>query len=199
MEWESLVGQPDLGAESDSNRSSTGSKSGFTSKPQHPAVGRRRQSPCSKRGHDDSGGDTNTTEERRIGASVQTNACHGVPDGSEAIDAAQLHATRTCRFGARCLTEVRIARRLWLEGGRCVGVHRKGGEPAHTSNSDIDVRVRVEEPSSSSCGAVQTPYSCSSDIESGSPSRQIGKNFLCHPNAKVVAIYPLRLSTLGRG
>jgi choline dehydrogenase-like flavoprotein len=40
-----------------------------------------------------------------------------------------------------------------------------------------------------SCGAVQTPFLLLGH-RLGRPSRQLGKNFLCHPNAKVLATYP---------
>jgi len=88
--------------------------------------------------------------------------------------------------GARCLTEVR-AHRLWIERGRCVGVFGKAINP-RTREEDIDVRVRAKAVVVS-CGAVQTPFLLLGH-RLGRPSRQLGKNFLCHPNAKVLATYP---------
>jgi hypothetical protein len=78
-------------------------------------------------------------------------------------------------------------KKLWIERGRCVGVIGKAVNP-RTRREDIDVRVRSKAVIVS-CGAVQTPYLLLRH-RLGRPSRQLGKNFLCHPNAKVVAIYP---------
>jgi choline dehydrogenase-like flavoprotein len=79
------------------------------------------------------------------------------------------------------------AHRLWIEGGRCVGVFGKAINP-RTREEDISVRVRAKAVVVC-CGAIQTPFLLLGH-RVGRPSRQLGKNFLCHPNAKVLAIYP---------
>jgi choline dehydrogenase-like flavoprotein len=88
--------------------------------------------------------------------------------------------------GALCLTEVRIDR-LLIEGGRCVGVTGHAidvvtRKPSHP----VTVRARAVVIA---CGAVQSPYLLARH-RAGRQSGQLGKNFLCHPNAKVLAIYP---------
>ncbi|MEM7138262.1 MAG: GMC family oxidoreductase [Myxococcota bacterium] len=88
--------------------------------------------------------------------------------------------------GARCATEVRVES-LWIERGRCVGVVGRGINP-RTRKADIQVRVRAGAVVVSA-GAVQTPYLLLKH-RLGGPSRQLGRNFMCHPNAKVVGIYP---------
>jgi choline dehydrogenase-like flavoprotein len=88
--------------------------------------------------------------------------------------------------GARCLTEVRVDR-LWIERGRCIGVIGKAINP-RTRQADMEIRVHGKAVVIA-CGAVQTPFLLQRH-KLGRPSRQLGKNFLCHPNAKVVALYP---------
>jgi choline dehydrogenase-like flavoprotein len=88
--------------------------------------------------------------------------------------------------GARCLTEVRV-HKLWIEGGRCIGVIGRAIHP-RTRQEDIEVRVHAKAVVIS-CGAIQTPFLLLGH-RLGRPSRQLGKNFLCHPNTKVVAVYP---------
>jgi choline dehydrogenase-like flavoprotein len=88
--------------------------------------------------------------------------------------------------GARCLTEVRI-HELWIAGGRCVGVIGRAINP-QTRVADIEIQIRARAVVIA-CGAIQTPFLLLGH-RLGRPSRQLGKNFLCHPNTKVVAIYP---------
>jgi choline dehydrogenase-like flavoprotein len=57
-----------------------------------------------------------------------------------------------------------------------------------TRKADIKVVVRARAVVVA-CGAVQTPFLLLRH-KLGRPSRQLGKNFLCHPNAKVLAVYP---------
>ena len=88
--------------------------------------------------------------------------------------------------GAGCLTDVR-AERLIIEQGRCRGIVGRAIDPATRRPSHtVTVRARAVVVA---CGAVQTPYLLLRH-KLGRPSRQLGKNFLCHPNAKVLAIYP---------
>jgi len=183
MEWESITGQPDLGAKAMEplfNRV----EEIIHAKPQHPAS---------------IGEDNRLLEEgaRRLGwqyahnpraqdRCVGSNQCvTGCPTGAKQSTLVS-YMPRALSRGARCLTEVRV-QRLWIEGSRCVGVIGKAINP-RTREEDIDVRVRAKAVVVA-CGAVQTPFLLLRH-RLGRPSRQLGKNFLCHPNAKVVAIYP---------
>jgi choline dehydrogenase-like flavoprotein len=183
MEWESLTGQPDLGP-----------------KALEPLFERVEERIHAKLQHPASvGEDSRLLEEgaRRLGwryehnrraqdRCVGSNQClTGCPTGAKQSTLLS-YMPRALSFGARCLTEVRI-RKLWIEDGRCVGVIGKAVNP-RTRQCDIDVRVRSKAVVVS-CGAIQTPYLLLGH-RLGRPSRQLGKNFLCHPNAKVIAIYP---------
>lgn len=88
--------------------------------------------------------------------------------------------------GARCLTEIRVEK-LWIEKGRAVGVIGRAVNP-RTRKADKDVRVRARAVIVAA-GAVQTPYLLLRH-GLGRPSGQLGKNLLCHPNVKVLAVYP---------
>lgn len=88
--------------------------------------------------------------------------------------------------GARCATELRI-QRLLIEGGRCVGVAGLAVNP-RTRRLDTAVEIRAR-ATVIACGAVQTPHLLLRH-RLGRQSGQLGKNFLCHPNAKVLAFYP---------
>ena len=88
--------------------------------------------------------------------------------------------------GARCLTEVRITK-LLIERGRCVGAVGRAIDPV-TRRGGKRVTVRANSVVVA-CGAIQTPLLLERH-RLGRPSRQLGKNFLCHPNVKVLAIYP---------
>jgi choline dehydrogenase-like flavoprotein len=88
--------------------------------------------------------------------------------------------------GAGCLTDVRVER-LLIEHGRAVGVEGRAIDPATRKPSHkIVIRARAVVVA---CGAVQTAYLLLRH-KLGAPSRQLGKNFTCHPNAKVIALYP---------
>jgi len=117
---------------------------------------------------------------------VGSNQClTGCPTGAKQSTLLS-YIPRAFARGARCLTEVRV-KELWIERGRCVGVIGRGVNP-RTRQEDVPVRVRAKAVVVS-CGAVQTPFLLLRH-RLGKTSRQLGKNFLCHPNAKVVAIYP---------
>jgi choline dehydrogenase-like flavoprotein len=182
-EWESITGQPDLGARAMEPLFDRVEEI-IHAKPQHPAS---------------IGEDNRLLEEgaRRLGwqyahnpraqdRCVGSNQCvTGCPTGAKQSTLVS-YMPRALSRGARCLTEVRV-QRLWIEGGRCVGVIGKAINP-RTREEDIDVRVRAKAVVVA-CGAVQTPFLLLRH-RLGRPSRQLGKNFLCHPNTKVVAIYP---------
>lgn len=117
---------------------------------------------------------------------VGSNQCvTGCPTGAKQSTLVS-YMPRAFSKGARCLTEVR-AQRLWIENGRCVGVIGKAVNP-RTREEDIRVRVRAKAVVVA-CGAMQTPFLLLGH-RLGRPSRQLGKNFLCHPNTKVVGLYP---------
>jgi len=182
-EWERITGQPDLGA-----------------KAMEPLFDRVEARIHAKLQHPSSiGDDSRLLEEgaRRLGwryehnrraqdRCVGSNQClTGCPTGAKQSTLLS-YMPRAWSRGARCLTEVR-ARRLWIEGGRCVGVIGKAVNP-RTREEDIELRVRAKAVVVA-CGAIQTPFLLLGH-RLGRPSRQVGKNFLCHPNAKVLAIYP---------
>jgi choline dehydrogenase-like flavoprotein len=77
--------------------------------------------------------------------------------------------------------------RLLIEGGRAVGLVGRTVDPrTRRAGTKVTVRARAVVVA---CGAVQTPFLLLRH-KLGRPSRQLGKNFLCHPNAKVLALYP---------
>jgi len=113
------------------------------------------------------------------------NCVMGCPTGAKQSTLIT-YMPRAIGAGARCLTELRIER-LWIEGGKCVGAIGRAVDPV-TRRADRKVRIRAK-ATIVACGAVQTPLLLSRH-RVGRPSRQLGKNFLCHPNAKVVGVYP---------
>ncbi len=183
MQWETLTGQPDIGPRALAPFFDRVEER-IHANPQHPAS---------------IGEDSRLLEEgaRRLGwryernrraqdRCVGSNQClTGCPTGAKQSTLLS-YMPRALSFGARCLTEVRI-HRLWIEKGRCVGVIGKAVNP-RTRRSDIDIRVRSKAVVISG-GAVQTPYLLLGH-RLGRRNPQLGKNFLCHPNAKVVAFYP---------
>jgi len=93
---------------------------------------------------------------------------------------------RAMAAGARCLTELRVEK-LLIEGGRCVGVQGRARDQ-RTQRLTRTVKVRARAVVIA-CGAIQTPVLLLRHGV-GRPSRQLGRNFLTHPNVKVLAIYP---------
>lgn len=90
------------------------------------------------------------------------------------------------KAGARTLTEIRV-QRLVIENGRCVGVVGRALDPrTYRPSREVVVRGRAVVIAG---GAVQTPYLLLGH-RVGRPSGLLGRNFLCHPNAKVLAMYP---------
>ena len=119
-------------------------------------------------------------------ACVGSNNCiFGCPTGAKQSTLVS-YMPRALAKGARCLTELK-AHRLVIENGRCVGVVGRVIDPrTQRSAGEITVRARAVVVAA---GAVQTPYLLQKH-RLGRPSGQLGKNFLCHPNAKVLAVYP---------
>src|SRR5690606_19678216 len=108
---------------------------------------------------------------------VGTNNCIlGCPTGAKQSTLVS-YMPRAIRAGARCLTEVGVER-LLIEGGRCVGVEGRAVSP-RTRAYDRRVRVRARAVVVSA-GAVHTAYLL---LRHRLRSRELGRNFLCHPNA----------------
>ncbi len=119
-------------------------------------------------------------------ACVGSNNCTlGCPTGAKQSTLVS-YLPRAFAKGARCLTEIRVER-LLIEGGRCVGVEGRAVNP-RTRRADRRVTIRARAVIVA-CGAVQTPLLLQRH-KLGRPSRQLGKNLSCHPNAKVLGVYP---------
>jgi choline dehydrogenase-like flavoprotein len=127
-----------------------------------------------------------TENRRNQEACVGSNNCGlGCPTGAKQSTLVT-YMPRALAAGARCLTEIRIER-LLIEGGRAVGVVGRALDPhTHLPTHEIVVRAKAVVIS---CGAVQTPFLLLRE-KLGKRSKQLGRNFLCHPNAKVLAVYP---------
>ncbi len=119
-------------------------------------------------------------------ACVGANNCgNGCPTGAKQ-SMLVTYLPRAFEAGARCLTEVRVEK-LLIEGGRAVGVIGRAIDPqTRRAKQKITVRARAVVVSA---GAVQTPNLLLRH-RLGRQSGLLGRNFLCHPNAKVVAIFP---------
>ncbi|MCU0691989.1 MAG: GMC family oxidoreductase N-terminal domain-containing protein, partial [Polyangiaceae bacterium] len=117
---------------------------------------------------------------------VGTNNCIlGCPTGAKQSMLVSF-LPRAFARGARCLTEVRVER-LIIESGRCVGVSGRAIDPrTRRASKKVSVRARAVVIA---CGAVQTPLLLQAH-RLGRPSRLLGGNFTCHPNVKVMAVYP---------
>ncbi len=132
----------------------------------------------------------NFTENRRnqdrcTGAN---NCVLGCPTGGKQSTLVS-YIPRALEAGARCLTEVR-ADRLLIEDGACAGVTGRAIDPS-TMKKTHRVTVRAKAVVVAA-GAVQTPYLLLRH-KLGRPSGQLGKNFLCHPNVKVIAAFPFEV------
>ncbi|MGM0574851.1 MAG: GMC family oxidoreductase N-terminal domain-containing protein [Myxococcota bacterium] len=119
-------------------------------------------------------------------ACVGSNNCVlGCPTGAKQSTLVS-YMPRALGHGAGCLTEVRVDR-LLIEDGRCVGVAGKAVNP-RTMQPDRPVTVRGKAVVVAA-GAIQTPYLMLRH-RLGRPSGQLGRNFLCHPNVKLIGIFP---------
>ncbi len=127
-----------------------------------------------------------TVNQRNQRSCVGSNNCTmGCPTGAKQSTLVT-YIPDALAAGARCLTEVRVER-LLIEGGRAVGVVGRSVNP-RTRKLDRPVEVRARAVIVA-CGAIQTPLLLLRQ-KLGRPGRQLGKNFTCHPNAKVLPIYP---------
>jgi choline dehydrogenase-like flavoprotein len=119
-------------------------------------------------------------------ACVGSNNCSlGCPTGAKQSTLVS-YLPRALARGAALLTEVRIED-LWVERGRCVGVLGHAIDPL-TRQPSYAVKMRARAVVVA-CGAVQTPYLLLRH-RALRKNRHLGKNFRCHPNAKVLAVYP---------
>ncbi|MCA9771989.1 MAG: GMC family oxidoreductase [Myxococcales bacterium] len=114
-----------------------------------------------------------------------TNNCaFGCPSGAKQSTLVS-YIPRAIKSGARVICNTKVHEVL-IEGGRAVGVLGTVRDP-ETKRTRARVRVRAKVVVVA-CGAIQTPgLLLGQGICNG--SKQVGRNFTCHPNAKAVAIY----------
>jgi choline dehydrogenase-like flavoprotein len=119
-------------------------------------------------------------------ACVGANNCAlGCPTGAKQSTLVS-YIPHALEAGALVLTQIRVDR-LLIENGRCTGVSGRAIDPrTQRAGRRVTVRARAVVVA---CGAVQTPFLLLRH-GLGRPSGLLGKNFLCHPNAKVIAVYP---------
>lgn len=117
---------------------------------------------------------------------VGSNQCvFGCPTGAKQSTLVS-YLPSAFEHGARCLTEVRISE-IVIERGRAVGVRGRAIDPRTRRPSHrVEVRARAVVVAA---GAVQTPYLLLGH-RLGRASGLLGKNLTCHPNVKVLAVYP---------
>lgn len=113
------------------------------------------------------------------------NCILGCPTGAKQSTLVS-YMPRAMRAGARALTDLRVTE-LLIERGRCVGV---AGRVVDRRTMRPGARVQVRAGAVVVAGgAVQTP-TLLLRYGLGRPSGQLGRNFVTHPNAKVLAVYP---------
>ena len=183
QDWERITGQPDLGLKC-LEPFLESVEIAISAAPQHPeSIGgdnRLMQQGAAKLGW------KYEPNHRAQSHCVGTDNCIlGCPTGAKQSTLVS-YMPRALSRGARCLTELRIEK-LWIERGRCIGVMGRAVDPV-TRRADKRVKVRARAVVVSA-GAVQTPHLLLAH-RVGRPSGQLGENFLCHPNAKVLAVYP---------
>ena len=117
---------------------------------------------------------------------VGTNNCaFGCPTGAKQSTLVS-YVPRALAAGATLLCDCRVTR-VRIEGGRAAGVEGAIVDPRTRA---VGHRVVVRAPRVVlSCGAVQTPVLMLRQ-RLANRSRMVGRNFLCHPNAKVIGVYP---------
>jgi choline dehydrogenase-like flavoprotein len=148
---------------------------------------------------DSVGGDSKLMVEgaRKMGWKVSVNrrnqeACVGANNCTLGCPTGAKQSTLVSYFphamaaGAGCLTDVRVEKIL-IEGGRAVGIEGRAVDPlTRKPTHRVLVRARAVVIA---CGAVQTPYLLLRHRQLRA-NRALGKNLLCHPNAKVLSVFP---------
>jgi choline dehydrogenase-like flavoprotein len=127
-----------------------------------------------------------SVNKRNQQACVGSNNCAlGCPTGAKQSTLVS-YFPQAIAAGAGCLTDVRVERIL-VERGRAVGVEGRAIDPLTRRPTHV-VRVRARAVVIA-CGAVQTPYLLKKHRVLAR-NAALGKNLLCHPNAKVLSVFP---------
>jgi choline dehydrogenase-like flavoprotein len=182
-DWQTLTGSPELGSE--------GMRTLFervetnVHAKHHHSVAVGNDSRLMAAGARHMGWHVEVNQRNQQGCVGANNCVLGCPTGAKQSTLVT-YMPRAMKAGARTLTEVRI-HRLRIENGRCVGAVGRAINP-ETRKADTRVEIRARAVVVA-CGGVQTPNLLLRH-RLGRPSKQLGRNFLCHPNAKVLAVYP---------
>ena len=116
------------------------------------------------------------------------NCIFGCPTGAKQSSLTS-YMPIAMEHGAHCLTEVRVEK-LIVKNGKAVGVRGHACNPK-TRRFDIKIEVRAKKVVVAA-GAIHTPYLLLSNRRMRR-NRAVGRHFLCHPNVKVVAIFPFKV------
>jgi choline dehydrogenase-like flavoprotein len=111
------------------------------------------------------------------------NCAFGCPSGAKQSTLLS-YLPRAAHHGARIYTDARVLR-IDTAGGRAAGVRGVVTNPATGRTFDLRVRARAVV---AACGAVQTPALLLRSRLCRTSGR-LGRNFLCHPNSKVVGVF----------
>jgi choline dehydrogenase-like flavoprotein len=181
--WETITGSPDMGPAGLEPLLERAERSVHADRQLDVSVG--NDSRLMARGAQKLGWKVEVNRRNQVACVGANNCVFGCPTGAKQSTLVS-YLPRAVRHGARIATEIRVDR-LLIEGGRCVGASGRSVNPA---TRRPETRIELHAPITIvACGAVQTPFLLKRHGV-GRPSRQLGRNFLCHPNAKVVAIYP---------
>ena len=119
-------------------------------------------------------------------ACVGTNNCgFGCPTGAKQSTLVS-YVPRALQAGATLITDCRV-KDILTQGTKVCGVRGAVIDP-RTRRPSGEVTVRAERVVLA-CGAVHTPLLLLRN-RIANASREVGKNFLCHPNAKVTGLFP---------
>ena len=185
-QWEELTGQPDLGQNAMAPLFEEVEKAISAKKQAPESIGddnRIMEQGARKFGWDYK--PNNRNQSYCVGAN---NCILGCPTGAKQSTLVS-YMPKALKAGAHCLTEVRVDK-LLIKDGRCVGVVGHSINP-RTRRADKKITAHARAVVVSA-GAVQTPYLLQGH-RLGRQSGQLGKNFLCHPNAKVLGVYPFEI------
>ena len=182
-EWEQITGDPSMGARGMESLFE-GVEERVCARGQHPvSVGNDNR--LMAQGAKKLGWHVEVNQRNQDTCVGANNCIFGCPTGAKQSTLVS-YMPQAMQAGARCLTEVRIVK-LLIRGGRCVGAVGRAVCP-RTRRPSHRVKIRARATIVAG-GAVQTPFLLLRH-GLGRPSRQLGKNFLIHPNAKVMALYP---------